>query len=378
MARIISRRYLVRFWGWDDTLVIIAWLGLVGLVVLFGLATAYGQGHHISTVSPEMLVKSLHVTYGTLICSQWALTFTKLTILVFYIRIFVSRREQWLAGITIALVIVYSIPLFVGSVMQCNTTTGGFIFDKRYPCLKYNTFLLVATTVHVVTDIWLILMVMPVTISLKIPVRQKIALLAVFSLGVFVIAASIAKLLVVTLLVQEIKEGTADYTWDIYSYDIWTVLEVAVGIIVANAPTMRPILARLFPRFMSNSSLSSDKRDSNTASYMMTGSRKDRHSNSLDPDDDPDFIHASAEDRIRDLTSRKSHSTKASDMFHHSRTPHDLESNPNDHFRNLSDSTQSTSSHATSRKYSDQPRSDREMLEEEAVPIAKKQGRGMI
>lgn len=69
--------------------------------------------------------------------------------------------------------------------------------------------------------------------------------MCVLSLGVLVILASAARLS--SILNQD---KSSDITWVIADFDIWTVLEVSLGIICASAPAIRPLLQKVFPRMM--------------------------------------------------------------------------------------------------------------------------------
>jgi hypothetical protein len=140
-------------------------------------------------------------------------------------------------------VIAYGIPLVVTDILQCNPITGGNFFDNGI-CLSPTPVLVASTILHAITDAWMIVMIIPVVLSLQIPPRQKWALMGVLSLGIFVILAAIGR------IVSLVKLGRKDYTFSIGDFDIWSVVEVTVGLICACAPTVRPLLAKIFPKFM--------------------------------------------------------------------------------------------------------------------------------
>ncbi|KAF8846915.1 hypothetical protein BDZ45DRAFT_755460 [Acephala macrosclerotiorum] len=226
LGRIISRVQVVGVWSWDDTLIVIAWFNTLIMTILFGIGTLFGQGHHIHDVPPNLIEESFRITYGTLIAYQLALCFTKFSILVFYLRVFPARREKWLSWGTIIFVGIFSAPLIASDIFQCNPVTGGsFITDN------------------------MILMVVPVVSALQIPKRRKWALMGVLSLGIFVIFASIARIVSILRVSNDL-----DITWIIAEFDIWPVLECAIGIIRACAPTIRPLFHKIFPKFMASRS----------------------------------------------------------------------------------------------------------------------------
>lgn len=96
LGRIVSHVTLLKMWGWDDTRIMIAWFNAFAVLVLFGVGTEYGHGHHIEDIPLNVLPGSYAVLHGALLCYQLALLFTKLSILVFYLRVFPGHRERWM------------------------------------------------------------------------------------------------------------------------------------------------------------------------------------------------------------------------------------------------------------------------------------------
>lgn len=245
LGRVISRVFVIGILGWDDILIVFAWLNGLVLSILFCVATEYGQGYRLENVPLDLLANSFSITYITLILYQLALCFTKLSILVFYLRVFPARRERLLSWGTIIFMAVASIPILIVDILQCNPATQSSFFSPDVVCLPPMPILITSTVVHTILDGWLIIMVIPVVTSLKIPKGQKTALMCVLSLGVLVILASAARLS--SILNQD---KSSDITWVIADFDIWTVLEVSLGIICASAPAIRPLLQKVFPRMM--------------------------------------------------------------------------------------------------------------------------------
>lgn len=219
---------------------------------------------------------------------QLALCFTKISILVFYLRVFPGRREIWLSWITIGIVVSYSIPFLILDALQCDPTTKASFFGSGIACVRPRYIMIVSATIHTMTDIWMVAMIIPVVWGLQIAPRQKYSLVAILSLGLFVAVASVARI----LSIMKANDSDPDITWIIADFDIvsltylfkrscslchprlsmrssvtstrrysryanfihphWTVIECSVGLICACAPTIRPLLLRLFPKFMAS------------------------------------------------------------------------------------------------------------------------------
>lgn len=75
---------------------------------------------------------------------------------------------------------------------------------------------------------------------LRISLSQKIAVCAIFLIGIFVTACSSLRLV---SLVSENRTGfVADPTWDFVPSAVWSGIEINASIICACLPSMRPLL----------------------------------------------------------------------------------------------------------------------------------------
>jgi hypothetical protein len=80
--------------------------------------------------------------------------------------VFPARREKWLSWGMIVFVVLFTIPMLIGDVLQCNPITHQSFFNPDVICFKPTPFLISSTVLHTVTDGWLILMVVLVVLTL--------------------------------------------------------------------------------------------------------------------------------------------------------------------------------------------------------------------
>ncbi|KAB5582931.1 hypothetical protein GE09DRAFT_1211548 [Coniochaeta sp. 2T2.1] len=248
LARVCSRLFILRKWFHDDTLIVAAWLFSTAVCTVYSIAAS------IPDLSAAVLLGENQTytmtTYLGLIFYQLTLLLTKLSILSFYLRIFSSRPiERRLAIFTIAVVVAYGIPLLAISVFQCHPSSSSSFFSHSIPkCFNFTPLLIASASLHTATDAWLIVMIAPVISRLAIPRGQKVALATVLSLSVFVIAASLTRLQL-SLHAGYKPEGSTRVT-NTLAFFVMTVLECDVALLCACAPTLRPILARIWPVLM--------------------------------------------------------------------------------------------------------------------------------
>lgn len=116
--------------------------------------------------------------------SVLALTFTKLSILLFYRRIFSSPSFRIPLWIGVAIVLAWGIAFFFLYLFQCtpvNANWTTYAGTNRH-CLPVTLNYANAIST-IVTDVMILTMPLPMIWGLQLPTRRKIALSGVFLLG---------------------------------------------------------------------------------------------------------------------------------------------------------------------------------------------------
>ncbi|TLD06232.1 uncharacterized protein PgNI_08916 [Pyricularia grisea] len=251
-----------------------AWVISTGVCVVYTLAAethnvqkaaakttnVHTDGNNqVGSSSRDVITRQyLFRTYLGLILYQVCLCLTKFSILSFYLRMFGTWRplERRLAWATVTFVVAFGIPLLFGSIFICHPATGtSFLVGtpETDKCFPFTPLLIASASLHTTTDAWLIVLVIPCVWRLDIAPRQKAALGVVLSLGVFVIAASLTRLQL-SLHSNYMPVGggggggEGGKAGNTLAFFVMTILECDVALICASAPTLRPLLARLWPR----------------------------------------------------------------------------------------------------------------------------------
>ena len=126
--------------------------------------------------------------------SYATLFFTKMSFCFQYLRIFPGKRMRIAIYITIAASVIYILQSVLTMVLMCQPLSsfwedGGFIVPGK--CLDFKTTLYISAAINLVTDIMIILLPIPGLKSLQLPAREKIGLIAVFSLGLGLVIQTI-------------------------------------------------------------------------------------------------------------------------------------------------------------------------------------------
>ncbi|KNG45398.1 hypothetical protein TW65_07930 [Stemphylium lycopersici] len=101
------------------------------------------------------------------------------------------------------------------------------------------TLMLTPPVVHIITDFLLALIPVPLIWKLNMPLRTRMSLVVVLSLGIFAAIAGIVRQL-----------STADFLapepWIHDTYGVWNFIELYVGMIAASLPAIKPLFNWFF------------------------------------------------------------------------------------------------------------------------------------
>ncbi|KOC15521.1 hypothetical protein AFLA70_122g002121 [Aspergillus flavus AF70] len=232
----------------DDYLIIpslIASLGQSALYIV--LLKIGGLGYHLEYVmqTPEKLVNlQKGLVANQILDFPFTVTPAKISILLFYIRIFSTPKFRMIAYAAGFIVLGHGIGVFFAAIFQCSpvqyawdkTIEGGSCFDQQ-------AFYRYVSPPNILTDVLILVMPLPFVWKLHTRMTQKLALTGVFLLGGLGTVASILRM---TIFFQE--NALTDPTWASVNLGIWTVLEAGIIIISACLPSIWPLIVRILPR----------------------------------------------------------------------------------------------------------------------------------
>lgn len=237
----------------------------------------WGYGKPVKTLSLHELSRSLFWFYLAQVAYKGTIWPAKLSILILYNRVFGDTTQQVTSfGIRLrtSLIVLMSTGIsffFISEIVTiCTCVPVQRYWDKsvRGKC-EINTlgWWFAQSAINTISDIVILCLPMPLIKDLQIPRRQKIGLILVFALGLFVTVCTIVRM-------TTFKTGArgTDTTYDGAITLIWSLIETNVAIICACLPLLRPLIARLVPGFNKTKSRSKDKPDS----YNL----RDRYANS--------------------------------------------------------------------------------------------------
>ncbi|KIW27818.1 uncharacterized protein PV07_07521 [Cladophialophora immunda] len=255
ICRLLVRFLVHRRTGWDDYTLIISLALAIGMTVCFNMEVYYGMGLHTKQLDAHNKVLAFEWLWVAQLLYKFANGMTKITIVLLYLRIFPTRKFKILAWSVIGYVVAYCTAAVCTSIWQCDPIEKAWKKTLPGHCIDIGKLWYANSVLTIVADLVLIAMPVNQIVRLKLPLSQKLGLIFVFSLGVFVMACTIIRC--VMLGPTTSQKDSVYYQAESNS---WTFLEVDVSIICASLPLLKTPLQRLLPQIfgMKSSSAKSD------------------------------------------------------------------------------------------------------------------------
>ncbi|CRG86148.1 hypothetical protein PISL3812_03151 [Talaromyces islandicus] len=244
--RIFTRLVITKLeLGWDDWTTLL--LGCVMIAANVGsieLGKA-GLGKDIWTLEFANIKRILYIFYIQELLYVTCIVLTKISFLLFYTRIFPSSQMRWVIRISGIVTLCYYIAFMFAFSFQCNPVSfnwTGWDGEHQGTCVEKNTLVIVAGSINVVLDAWIIALPIPALINLQASISMKLQIIAMFSVGFLVTGVSIYR-----IVMLKIFSTSTNPTWDNAAGGYWSIVEIDVGVFILCMPALRSLLGRLLP-----------------------------------------------------------------------------------------------------------------------------------
>ncbi|KAL2756426.1 hypothetical protein ACRALDRAFT_2075680, partial [Sodiomyces alcalophilus JCM 7366] len=253
--RTFTRLVLLRTFGLDDAIMLVAQVLALASAVAIGLESKYGLGSHTWMQPDEHFIPYMKAFYASVIVYNVSMCLVKISVLLQYRRIFSVGMIQTITFYGICFLSAWALTLCFLLPLVCVPVAK--FWDASIPgrCLDSLAIWYTMASINVATDFAVFFMPLPVIRSLQLPRRQKLMLVGVFGLGLLTCIISIIR-----IRTLKVAASTDDPNWDNVDAATWSFLEVTIAAIAASLPTLRPLFSRLMPRLFGGSSARSHPR----------------------------------------------------------------------------------------------------------------------
>lgn len=259
-------------WGLDDWVITAATIIIVPLTVCAELLNQIGLGKDMWEVPFDNITKILEIFYFTELLYLTAIGLTKISILLFYLRIFPQQRLRRAIYVTIVLCVLYIIAFVTATGLQClpiHIAWEHWDGEHHGTCINLNADAWASAGVNIVLDLVVIILPIREVSKLSMSRRRRFGVMIMFLLGGFVTIISILRL---KYMVQ--FAHTQNVTWDYLPIGIWSAVECHVGLIVACMPAIRSLGRSLRDRLFPKPATTKSYYEDNPRSYSKKNSRK--------------------------------------------------------------------------------------------------------
>jgi hypothetical protein len=177
----------------------------------------------------------------------------KLSILVFYLSFATQKTFRTLVYALIVLVTLFTILSALLNGLECpydpGLTLSIKIFDPRFTtrCLNRSGLYYSQAAFNMITDIIILVLPMPSLLQLRMPRVKQLLLLAVFSAGLLVPIASALRIWGLYIWADSGNHQQYSGAYMIF----WAQVEINTAIMCASAPSLQPIMKRVFGKLLS-------------------------------------------------------------------------------------------------------------------------------
>ncbi|KAK4240144.1 hypothetical protein C8A03DRAFT_31709 [Achaetomium macrosporum] len=219
----------------DDWIIPVTWVAAAGFAIVTIVQTKWGLGlRHIDYLPPEDVYDFGLLQYiGAPFYITSILGF-KLALLFSYLRFVPLGIYRHAVHGVITACIMFHLAFLLVQIYLCQPARKQWDpAVTRGMCIAGVPFYTAVASITIVFDVTVMLLPFPILLKSRIQTRKKLILLALFGLGLFITVIQIIRIQTVKRLVH--------YT-DSAPLILWSAVENNLGIIVANVPTLAPLV----------------------------------------------------------------------------------------------------------------------------------------
>ncbi|CAN8097101.1 unnamed protein product [Discula destructiva] len=265
----ISRRSLDA----SDICILAAWTLTLGLMVTCVAEAALGGfGWHYDELLEVFGQDPIFQYHKVLIALEclWnlSLTMTKMSVLLFYCKVFAVTKVNLAAKITMVFVALLGTSGFLSTMLVCRPFA--YNWDLSLPggyCGSQSAVFAVFAIMNLVTDVAVLTMPIKSLLGLRLPLWKKASLIATFGIGALTCIASITRLVFLA------KVDYDDVTYTSVPAVLMSAVEPSLAVLLACIPLLRPLVAR-DRQFGSNATAGKSSRFSIWMSSQRTRSKQ--------------------------------------------------------------------------------------------------------
>ncbi|KAH4057468.1 hypothetical protein HBH64_059660 [Parastagonospora nodorum] len=281
VARLWVRLRIQKSAGWDDWLMFASWFPMMALTVIFPLVTErFMFNRHLWDIPFDIYPMQRYYVLAIYVLFSIATGLIKMSILLFYRRLSsraVSETYRWTLRILIAIIAIHTIIFVCVTILMCNPVSAFWKQEDfllvasgkyEFKCMNEGAEIVSNGVISTLQDFFAASLPAVLCWNLQMNLRKKIALYCVFAVSYVVVAFGALR----TYSSYRLFFQTYDVTWTACDIWLWSLLEVHVGAMCANAPTFRVFYLHYFGSGPSSSNGTTSSSFKSKISFWKKGS----------------------------------------------------------------------------------------------------------
>ncbi|KAK3367556.1 hypothetical protein B0H63DRAFT_83670 [Podospora didyma] len=250
LQRVYVKIFVQRRIQLEDVCLLVAYVFSVVLQTLIIRDFARGiMGTHAWEMPLPKFLLFLQALYQLPILYNPVQCGAKLALLLLYRRLAPQRWFQILVWSVMFVVVGSSVGIMFAAIFPCRPVSAAWdITIAEFTCINRVALYEATAILGAITDVMVLAVPIPIVVTLQIPRRQKIGLVALFSIGAITVFTSIMRLVA---LINSM--GNTDQSWGGGVVLLWIFAEANLSIICGAMPTIKPFLRHISPRLLGSS-----------------------------------------------------------------------------------------------------------------------------
>ncbi|KAK8013864.1 hypothetical protein PG990_007160 [Apiospora arundinis] len=247
VLRTYTRLVVVKLFGIDDQVYILAFIFLVCYTAFTTLSAKFGLGQHAHDLEPADMARAVLLEVIGLTFAVTGMVIAKWSLGIFLLRLVMETAHKWAIWTAMLSLLAASISTCFVFWFQC--TPPPYLWDRRIDgeCHVDSTpVTMTLCVICVIVDFFFALFPWLFIWKLNMNTREKLVILLSMSLGVIAGACGIKR----TMEVPEL--AARNYLNDTISLVVWSAAEIAVTMICIGIPVCRPLYRRFLTQLSSN------------------------------------------------------------------------------------------------------------------------------
>ncbi|KAF2197121.1 hypothetical protein GQ43DRAFT_403698 [Delitschia confertaspora ATCC 74209] len=239
----------------DDWLIVVSliFVHVTATFLIVGTAIGY-QGRHMKIgpggpdITDPKYIWFLKMLYAGQLSQIFAIGPAKISVLLFYRRIFRGVIFNFTTWSLIGLVAAWMTSFFFANLLECLPISQAFVnapgLGGDPHCINAVPMYLAQVYSDVVLDVLILIVPIPPVWKLQLPTRQKFAVSGIFLLGIITVLASCAKMIIFNYVGHELQKQP-DVSYFLSPITYWPLIEASLQIVAACLPILRPLVQDL-------------------------------------------------------------------------------------------------------------------------------------